>query len=77
MEVLWYVLAGCGELWRAYGGSERVDGVSCGDSVRIAPRVSFQVRALERLEVLVITMPPWPGADEDVPATESAPWTPA
>lgn len=65
VEELWYVVAGAGTLWRRTGEDEREVALRVGDSVRIAPRTTFQVRAADQaLEVVAVTMPPWPGDDE-------------
>ena len=74
VEELWYVVSGCGEIWRARGKDERVDSIGPGDSMRIPVDVSFQFRAGagEDLTLLLSTMPPWPGEkdgpNEAVPA---------
>jgi mannose-6-phosphate isomerase-like protein (cupin superfamily) len=76
VEELWYCLAGRGELWR-----QTSDGAA--EVVTLAPRVSvtipvgtrFQFRAEVDLELIIATLPPWPGADEAV--FVEGPWTPA
>jgi mannose-6-phosphate isomerase-like protein (cupin superfamily) len=66
VEEVWYVLSGRGELWRRLGGQERVEPLAPGLSVDIPLGTHFQFRALgaEPVCLLIVTMPPWPGADE-------------
>lgn len=68
VEELWYVLEGQGEIWRGRAREERVDRVRRGDSIRIPVGTAFQFRAATTgsLELLIATMPPWPGAQEAV-----------
>lgn len=66
VEELWYVLEGRGELWLSAEGQEKIESLTPGASVGIAPGTSFQFRATAEadLAILVATMPPWPGAEE-------------
>src|SRR4051812_43730592 len=65
VEELWYVTAGSGRLWH---GGELVE-LRRGVSVRIETGVPFQFRSGHGgLEVLIATVPPWPGGDEAVGA---------
>lgn len=71
VEELWYVLEGSGEIWRGRDSEDaRTDAVRAGDSVRIPVGVAFQFQASpdEDLKLLLVTMPPWPGTQEAVPA---------
>jgi mannose-6-phosphate isomerase-like protein (cupin superfamily) len=71
VEELWLVLAGTGVLAL---DDERLP-LRRGVSVVIPPRTAFQFRAGWRgLELVIVTMPPWPGADEAEPAP--GPWLP-
>jgi mannose-6-phosphate isomerase-like protein (cupin superfamily) len=64
---LWYCVAGSGELWRRAGEIEEIVSLRPGTSVSIPLGVDFQFRALtETLELVIVTMPPWPGEDEAV-----------
>lgn len=74
VEEIWYCLAGRGELWRRLEDEEQVTALEPGVSVDIPLGVEFQFRAaaVEPLEILIATMPPWPGEDEAVPV--SGPW---
>ena len=76
VEEIWYVVAGCGRLWRRSGDHERVDALSPGTSVTIPLGTAFQFRAETDgpFAFVAITMPPWPGMDEAV-AVEG-PWAP-
>jgi mannose-6-phosphate isomerase-like protein (cupin superfamily) len=71
VEEVWLVLAGTGVLAL---GDERLS-LRRGVSVVIPPRTSFQFRAGWRgLELVIVTMPPWPGGDEAQSTT--GPWIP-
>lgn len=75
VEELWHVVAGSGELWRKTGSKEETAALEPGISVSIPVGTSFQFRASTTVEIIAVTMPPWPG---DTEATEvSGPWTPA
>ena len=66
VEEIWYVLAGQGEVWRKSNEMEEIVQVEPGTSLTIPPRTSFQFRNLGTgaLIILIVTMPPWPGASE-------------
>jgi mannose-6-phosphate isomerase-like protein (cupin superfamily) len=74
VEELWYFLGGRGEMWRSLGDRSEVVEVSAGTCISIPVGTSFQFRALgdEPLEVVGVTMPPWPGEDEA--AFVEGPW---
>lgn len=66
VEECWYVLQGKGQIWREeYGVSDITPGIS----VVIPPKSGFQFRADQSgpLQILIVTIPPWPGADEAEP----------
>jgi len=68
VEELWYCVAGAGEVWRSDGVHEEVVQLRPGVSLTIPCGVSFQFRAHDKaLELLITTMPPWPGAAEAEP----------
>lgn len=66
VEELWYVLAGQGELWRSQDGEAAVASLIEGVAATIPLGAHFQFRNVGDvpLEILIVTMPPWPGADE-------------
>jgi mannose-6-phosphate isomerase-like protein (cupin superfamily) len=74
VEELWFVTAGRGELWRRGDGHEEVVALRPGTAISIPLGTAFQFRAAPDSEVAFVgvTMPPWPGDDEAVPA--DGPW---
>ena len=66
VEEIWYVLGGRGEMWRRQGEREEVVELVPGRCLTLPLGTHFQFRAAaaESLEVIGITMPPWPGAVE-------------
>ena len=71
---LWYFLAGAGQVWRRQGDEEEIVDVQPGLALSIPLGVEFQFRTLgdEPLRFVIVTMPPWPGADEAV--VVAGPW---
>ena len=71
VEEIWYFLRGTGELWRkpAEAASGAVVPVGRGTAVDIPLGAHFQFRntGVNPLEIVIVTMPPWPGEDEAVP----------
>ena len=72
VEEVWLCVSGAGQLWRhdpATRWEEIVD-LEAGVAVSIPLRTAFQFRAVgaQPLEVVMATMPPWPGPSEAVPA---------
>ena len=76
VEEIWYVLSGRGSLWRRFEGCERIEALAPGTALTIPLGTQFQFRAEEGapLAFIAITMPPWPGSGEALPA--AGPWTP-
>ena len=76
VEEIWFVLSGRGSIWRRQDGLERTDPLAPGTSLTIPLGTAFQFRAEagSPLTFVAITMPPWPGMDEALPAP--GPWTP-
>ncbi len=76
VEELWYVVAGRGRLWRRSQTEERIEALAPGVAATIPLGTAFQFRAEAdaSLAFVAVTMPPWPGMDEAVPA--EGPWTP-
>jgi mannose-6-phosphate isomerase-like protein (cupin superfamily) len=69
VEEIWYCLAGAGQLWRREGAAERVTELAPGTCVSIPVGTAFQFRAgAGDLQLLIVTMPPWPGPHEAMPA---------
>ena len=66
VEEIWYFLNGQGEMWRKSGAQEEIVPVDAGVCLTIPLGTSFQFRSFgkEPLEMVVITMPAWPGPDE-------------
>jgi mannose-6-phosphate isomerase-like protein (cupin superfamily) len=73
---LWYVLSGSGEIWRRQGSREEVVALSPGTCVSIPVGAAFQFRSTgdAPLEVVGVTMPPWPGDGEAESAPGCADW---
>ncbi len=76
VEEIWFVLGGQGRIWRRQNGKERIDALAPGTSLTIPLGTAFQFRAEAGapLSFVAITMPPWPGMDEALPAP--GPWAP-
>jgi mannose-6-phosphate isomerase-like protein (cupin superfamily) len=70
VEEVWYCLSGAGQLWRRDTRSqeEEIVDLQPGVAVTIPLGTRFQFRASSAaaLEVVITTMPPWPGNDEAV-----------
>ncbi len=78
VEELWYCVGGRGRLWRSLDGREETVSLEQGVSVSVPVGAAFQFRcdgADDPLEIVIITMPPWPGDDEAVPVKGL--WEPA
>ncbi|MDE2778697.1 MAG: hypothetical protein OXI91_03345 [Chloroflexota bacterium] len=75
VEEVWYVLEGCGRVWRCSPEVKEPSQVSAvsvvaGDALVIPTGWAFQFCADESddLRFLCFTLPPWPGDDEAQPA---------
>lgn len=70
VDELWYCLAGAGQMWRRFGEDEVLVDVQPGLSLNLPVGTVFQFRnpGAEPLEFVIVTLPPWPGEDEAVPA---------
>lgn len=69
VQEIWYVLKGRGQLWRHDDhDTEEVVTLAPGICVDIPLRTDFQFRSTgdEPLQLLLLTMPRWPGPDEAV-----------
>jgi mannose-6-phosphate isomerase-like protein (cupin superfamily) len=77
---IWFVVRGCGQMWRRQGGREQTVDLEPGSCLTIPLGTHFQFRAAESgpLAAVGVTMPPWPGDDEAVVVSGRwAPTTPA
>ena len=68
VEEIWYILSGCGEMWRKQGEQQEVIALVPGVCLTIPVGTHFQFRssATEAVSVVAVTMPPWPGNGEAV-----------
>ncbi len=69
VEEVWFCTQGTGELWRRSGLTEETITLEPGVAVTIPLGAEFQFRTTGSgpLEVVITTMPPWPGEDEAIP----------
>lgn len=74
VEEIWYVLSGQGQMWRQAGGHEETVELEPGVclTIPVGTRFQFRASAAEALSAVGVTMPPWPGEAEAVPA--EGPW---
>lgn len=78
VDELWYCLAGAGQVWRKRGAVQEIVELRPGVALSVPRGVHFQFRATgstQPLELVITTMPPWPGADEAVPVEGAWPAT--
>jgi mannose-6-phosphate isomerase-like protein (cupin superfamily) len=66
VEEAWYVVAGQGRLWRKHGEAEEITQLAAGLSVTIPTGARFQFRNDGNvvLQIVAVSMPPWPGEGE-------------
>src|SRR5260370_39349050 len=66
VEEVWFCVAGAGQLWRRASDAQEVVSLEPGTAVSIPLGTEFQFQASgdQPLEVVITTVPPWPGADE-------------
>ena len=66
VEEVWFVVWGCGRMWRRLGDAEETVDLAPGVSISLPTGTHFQFRCdgFEPLTAIGVTMPPWPGADE-------------
>jgi mannose-6-phosphate isomerase-like protein (cupin superfamily) len=74
VDEIWYIVRGYGDMWRAQDGREEIVSLIAGTALTIPVGTAFQFKAGPdaALEIVGVTMPPWPGADEAMPA--DGPW---
>jgi len=77
IDEVWTVIAGRGELWRRQGAREETVALAPGLCLTIPCGTAFQFRAQgeEVLQVIGVSLPPWPGEGEAV--LVDGPWTPS
>jgi mannose-6-phosphate isomerase-like protein (cupin superfamily) len=71
VEEIWYVVAGSGEMWRSPTGDVSAAPLElrAGVCLTIPLGTHFQFRSgADGLEVVAVTMPPWPGDGEAIRA---------
>lgn len=68
VDEIWYVASGRGCIWRKSGDTESITELFPGLSLTIPVGTFFQFRCdgTEPLDIVGVTMPPWPGADEAI-----------
>ncbi|HLZ27007.1 MAG TPA: cupin domain-containing protein [Chloroflexota bacterium] len=69
VEELWFCVAGRGQVWRRAAATDEIVNLEPGVALSIPLGVAFQFRAdgSTPLEVVIATLPPWPGEDEAIP----------
>ncbi|MBO0730312.1 MAG: cupin domain-containing protein [Acidimicrobiaceae bacterium] len=75
VEEIWYVVSGRGQMWRKNEEDEEIVDLEPGVSLTIPLKTHFQFRAVgpDPLDVIGVTMPPWPGDNEAI--RSQGPWT--
>jgi len=79
VDEIWYILDGKGQLWRwQFGGDEDTVDLEPGMCITIPVGTHFQFRAdgSSGLNILGVTMPPWPLDQEEAVRTEDH-WAPS
>lgn len=68
VEEIWYVVDGEGEMWRIHDEKESIEKLFNGICITIPVGTSFQFKNTgdRDLQILIATMPPWPGEDEAI-----------
>ncbi len=68
VEEVWYCTGGAGRMWRSNETGESVVEMVPGVSIDIPVGTAFQFRADgdAPLEIVGVTVPPWPGMDEAI-----------
>jgi mannose-6-phosphate isomerase-like protein (cupin superfamily) len=76
---IWYVIGGAGEMWRRQGVREESTLLLPGVCLTIPLGCTFQFRAAEDgepLQVIAVTMPPWPADSAAEARVERGAWSP-
>jgi mannose-6-phosphate isomerase-like protein (cupin superfamily) len=68
VEEVWFCMSGTGQVWRRCESVEDVVDLEPGVALSIPLGVAFQFRASgpQPLEIVITTLPPWPGEAEAV-----------
>lgn len=66
---IWYILSGTGQIWQSRDGLNDFAELGAGACLTIPVGNSFQFRntGSANLDILIATVPNWPGPDEAVP----------
>lgn len=79
VQEIWYIIGGAGRMWRRQEDHEpTMEDLRPGICLTIPLGTTFQFRADspdEPLEVIAVTMPPWPAGSEEA-RPEQGCWTP-
>ena len=67
VEEIWYILSGCGEMWRRDDAREEIVALEPDLCLTIPVGTSFQFRAAGEaaLSAFGVTIPPWPAGSDD------------
>jgi mannose-6-phosphate isomerase-like protein (cupin superfamily) len=80
VQEIWYIIGGAGQMWRRQEGREpAIDDLRPGVCLTIPLGTAFQFRADspdEPLQVIAVTMPPWPAGSKDEARLVQGHWTP-
>jgi mannose-6-phosphate isomerase-like protein (cupin superfamily) len=80
VQEIWYIIGGEGRMWRCQEGHESTtENLRPGVCLTIPLGTTFQFRADspgEPLQVVAVTMPPWPADSKDEARPEQGCWTP-
>ena len=76
VEEIWYLISGCGQMWREQAERSEIVDVFAGVclTIPLGTRFQFRCTGCEPLAAVAITMPPWPGEGEAIIVT--GPWLP-
>jgi mannose-6-phosphate isomerase-like protein (cupin superfamily) len=77
VEEVWFCVSGSGQLWRCSAdGAEDITDLLPGVAISLplGTRFQFRTSGAQPLEVVITTLPPWPGPDEAILVTGR--WTP-
>jgi len=69
IEEIWYCLAGTGQVWRSGLAEAQITDLAPGTCITIPIGTQFQFRTIgpNELQLLIVSIPPWPGAYEALP----------